>query len=294
MGGSGHLHLVHPSADADEWAEREIWTATRELPIPRDVDDQHIEKGTHAMAFADAQNVPDTARPESNRSEEPVGEPDTAAAAPAPGMDRKALGRQLLRDAGLPMATYYGLHAAGASNLVALSGGTVLSGVFVVAEIVRKRRIDPFASVILASFVLGLGLTFASGDARFAVAKDSFTTALIGAAFLLSTAIGKPLIYVSAQRGMSADAAAAFRQRYRTSPQMRRVITTLSIIWGAGLCAEAALRVVLVYHLPIPTMVWLSTVMTAVTFGVLIAITMAVVRRARARAAHADAATTPA
>lgn len=246
------------------------------------------------MAFADAQNVPDTARPESNRSDDPVGESETGTVASAPGMDRKALGRQLLRDAGLPMATYYGLHAAGASNLVALTGGTVLSGVFVVAEIVRKRRIDPFASVILASFVIGLGLTFVSGDARFAVAKDSFTTALIGAAFLVSTAIGKPLIYVSAQRGMSAEAAAAFRERYRTSPPMRRVIGTLSIIWGAGLCAEAALRVVLVYHLPIPTMVWLSTVMTVVTFGALIAITMAVVRRARARVARAEAAAPPA
>lgn len=238
------------------------------------------------MAFADAQNVPGTAPAESNRSAEPVGDPDTAA--PAPGVDRKALARQLLRDAGVPMATYYGLHAVGASDLVALSGGTVLSGVFVVAEIVRKRRIDPFASVILASFVLGLGLTFVSGDARFAVAKDSFTTALIGAAFLISTAFGKPLIYVSAQRGMAADAAAAFRQRYRTSPRMRRVLNALSLIWGAGLCAEAALRVVLVYHLPISTMVWLSTVMTAVTFGLLIAITMAVVRRARARAARAE------
>lgn len=244
------------------------------------------------MAFADAQNVPGSAQPEPNRSEDPVGQPDKGTA--APGMDRKALARQLLRDAGVPMAVYYGLHAAGASNLVALTGGTVLSGVFVIAEIVRKRRLDPFASVILASFVLGLVLTFISGDARFVIAKDSFTTALIGAAFLLSTAIGKPLIYVSAQRGMSADAAAAFRQRYRTSAPMRRVINTLSLVWGAGLCAEAALRVVLVYHLPIPTMVWLSTVMMVITFAILIAVTAAVVRRTRARVARAEAAATPA
>ena len=74
------------------------------------------------MAFADAQNVPGSAQPEPNRSEDPVGQPDKGTA--APGMDRKALARQLLRDAGVPMAVYYGLHAAGASNLVALTGGT--------------------------------------------------------------------------------------------------------------------------------------------------------------------------
>ncbi len=211
-------------------------------------------------------------------------------AAPAPGMDRKALARQLLRDAGVPMAAYYVLHAAGASDLIALGAGTVLSGVFVIAEIVRKRRFDPFAAVILASFALGLVLTFISGDARFVVAKDSFTTALIGAAFLGSTLAGKPLIYVSAQRGMSAEAAAVFRERYRTTPQMRRTLGSLSVVWGAGLCLEAALRVFLVYRLPIPTMVWLSTVMMAITFAVLIAITLMVVRRARARAARADVA----
>ncbi|MEU6558224.1 VC0807 family protein [Nocardia nova] len=204
--------------------------------------------------------------------------------APAPGMDRKALGRQLLRDAGVPMAAYYALHAAGASDLIALGAGTVISGGFVIAEVVRQRRLDPFAAVILASFALGLVLTFVSGDARFVVAKDSFTTALIGAAFLGSTLAGKPLIYVSAQRGMSDEAAAAFRERYRTTPGMRRTLGSLSIVWGAGLCLEAALRVFLVYHLPIPTMVWLSTVMMIATFGVLIAITLVVVRRARAQA----------
>ncbi|MGF6883979.1 intracellular septation protein A [Nocardia sp. GAS34] len=238
------------------------------------------------MAFADAQNGLGTTQSEPSRAEAPIQVPQASTA--APGVDRKALARQLLRDVGVPMAAYYGLHAAGASNLVALGAGTVLSGMFLVAEIVRKRQLDPFAAVILASFALGLALTFTSGDARFVVAKDSFTTALIGAAFLLSTAIGRPLIYVSAQRGMSAEAAAAFRERYRTNPRMRRTLATLSVVWGAGLCAEAALRVVLVYHLSIPTMVWLSNVMMVTTFGVLIAVTLAVVRRARARAEAAE------
>ncbi|MBO0856517.1 MAG: hypothetical protein J2P18_22445, partial [Nocardia sp.] len=172
--------------------------------------------------------------------------------------------------------------AAGASDLVALGAGTVVSGVFLITEIVRKRRLDPFAAVILASFTLSIVLTLIAGDARFMVAKDSFTTALIGAAFLLSALVGRPLIYLSAQRGMSEEAAASFRERYRSRPRMRRLFAILSIIWGAGLCLEAGLRVVLVYHLSIPTMMWLSSVMMVLTFAILIAITIALVRRARA------------
>ncbi|MBO0853503.1 MAG: hypothetical protein J2P18_07030, partial [Nocardia sp.] len=90
-----------------------------------------------------------------------------------PGMDRKALARQIIRDAGVPIGAYYGLHAAGASDLVALGAGTVVSGVFLITEIVRKRRLDPFAAVILASFTLSIVLTLIAGDARFMVAKDS-------------------------------------------------------------------------------------------------------------------------
>lgn len=206
-------------------------------------------------------------------------------------MDRKSFARQLLRDAGLPLAAYYGLHAAGASTIVALGAGTVLSGLFVLAEIVRNRKVDVFAGVILAGFAIGLGLTFVSGDARFMIAKDSFTTALIGGAFLVSVAVGTPLTYVVAKRGMAGDPdkAAAFEQKYRTQPLVRRTLLTLALAWGVGLVGEAAVRLVLVYQLPVATMVWLSTVMMVITFGLLIAITLLVVRRAGAIAARDQA-----
>ncbi len=207
-------------------------------------------------------------------------------AASAPAMDRKTLARQLLRDAGIPMAAYYGLHAAGASNLVALGAGTVISGVFVLAEVVRNRKIDVFAGVILAGFAVGLVLTFVSGDARFMIAKDSLTTALIGGAFLVSAAVGKPLTYVVARRGMAGDPQrlAEFEEKYRTMPLVRRTLFMLTVVWGAGLIVEAAVRVVLVYQLPVATMVWLSTVMMVITFAALFGITVLIVRRAGLRA----------
>jgi hypothetical protein len=214
--------------------------------------------------------------------------------ASAGGLGRTTAARQLLRDAGLPLAAYYGLHACGASNLVALVAGTVLSGVVLLAEIARTRKMDLFAALVLAGFAVGLALTFLSGDVRFMIAKDSLTTALIGGAFLVSSMIGTPLTYLVAKRGMAGDPerAAAFEQKYRTVPLVRRTLLLLTVVWGVGLLGESALRVLLVYRLSIPTMMWLSPVMMVITFGALIGITVLVIRRAAAVAAREQAPTT--
>ncbi|WP_067672009.1 VC0807 family protein [Nocardia miyunensis] len=214
-----------------------------------------------------------------------------ADAAPIP--NRRAIARQMLRDIGAPLITYYALHALGVSNLIALGAGTVVSGLFVLVEVVRKRKIDFFAGVILTGFVVGFAITFISGDARFMLAKDSVVTGLIGLAFLVSAVVGKPLVYLAARSGASGSdpaKAAAFEERYRTRPTMRRAFSRLSAMWGAGLLAEAALRVVLVYQLPVSTMVWLSTVMMVVTFALLMGISLALGRRWKAAAERADAA----
>ncbi|MFI5775542.1 VC0807 family protein [Nocardia sp. NPDC051570] len=213
----------------------------------------------------------------------------TTATAAAPTMDRGALARRMIRDIGLPLGGYYALHALGASTLVALSAGTVLSGAVLLTEIVRNRKIDLFAGVMLVGFLVGLGLTFLSGDARFMLAKDSVGTSLIGIAFLGSVVIGKPLIYVAAQRGLAAspDQAAAFEERYRARPGMRRAFRRLSVMWGVGLLAESALKVALIYQLPVDTMVWLSTVLTVAAIGGLTALNIALIRRWRAAADRA-------
>lgn len=175
----------------------------------------------------------------------------------------------------------------------ALGAATVISGVFLTAEVVRKRRLDFFAGVILTGFVVGFAITFISGDARFMLVKDSVVTGLIGSAFLVSALIGKPLVYLAARSGMTGadpDRTAAFEERYRTRPAMRRAFVVLSGIWGAGLLIDAGLRVVLIYQLPVATMVWLSTLMMIVTFALLIGLSFALGRRWRAAGERADAA----
>ncbi|MQY20422.1 VC0807 family protein [Nocardia macrotermitis] len=207
--------------------------------------------------------------------------------------DRRAVARRILRDAGVPLVAYYGLHALGMSNLVALGVSTLISGVFMLVEVVRKRKVDFLAGVILAGFVVGFVLTFVSGDARFILAKDSVVTGLVGLAFLGSTLVGKSLIYLAARSGAAGggpEKLAAFEERYRSRPTMRRAFVMMSVIWGAGLLAEAALRVFLIYQLPVSTMVWLSTVMTVVTMAVLIGLSVVAVRSLKAAGDREEAA----
>ncbi len=211
----------------------------------------------------------------------------------APTTDRRAFALRMIRDIGVPTGAYYVLHGFGASDLVALGAGTVVSGAILLTDTVRARKFDLFAGVMLGVFGIGLLLTFLSGDARFMIAKDSIGTGLVGSAFLISAAIGKPLTYVAALRGMTASdpaKAAAFEERYRSRPGMRQSFRRLTVLWGAGLLAEAVVRCVLAYQLPIATMVWLSTVLMIATMGGLTGLTVVLVKKWRAAAERADAA----
>jgi intracellular septation protein A len=190
---------------------------------------------------------------------------------PAAGTLRTIL-PTLARDVAVPTGAYYLLHALGATDVVALLAGAVTSGAILIAEAVRARKLDVFSGFMLGVFAVGLVTSLVSGDPRFMVAKESFGTLLVGAAFALSALVGKPLIYLAARR-MQADPA-AFEAKFAATPAMRATMTRLSVIWGAGLLTEGVLRLVLAYRLPIATMVWLSTAMMIATFAGLIAVTM--------------------
>jgi hypothetical protein len=186
----------------------------------------------------------------------------------------------LVKDVVPPIAVYYVLHLLGANDWVALLGGVVVSGVLMVLEAVRARRLDVFSGFMMAMFGAGLAASFVTGDPRFVVMKSSLVTGVIGMAFLVSCLVGKPLTYLAHRKSIGGDpeAVAALETAYRTVPRTRRVMRAVSVVWGAGLLAEAVLRVVLAYQLPVSTMVGLSTVLLIGTIGLLLVITAQVAR----------------
>ncbi len=179
--------------------------------------------------------------------------------------------RSMIWDLGLPVVTYYSLHAAGASDTAALLAGTAGAALRMAWVAVRSRTLSPFSMLMAAVFGVGLLFTLLTGDPRFLIIKHSAMAAAIGLAFLATALPGGRPLTLAAQQSFMPGKADELAQAYSTNPHVRRGHRLASLVWGAGLLTEAAVRAVLVYLVPIDVMVGLSTALTVVTFAGLIA-----------------------
>lgn len=193
--------------------------------------------------------------------------------------------RMMLVEVGLPVLTYYGLHAIGVSDYWALLAATVVAGLRLGFVALHHRKLDGFAAFMMAIFAVGLALSFATGDARFMLAKDSTSTAIAGLIFLGTCVVGRPISFYAAQRFVATSGRSDmwWDDMWQTSPAFRRGFRVMSLVWGAGLLVEAAVRIPLIYVLPIDVMVGLSTVLQLMAFALLITWNVWYGRRMRAR-----------
>ncbi len=183
------------------------------------------------------------------------------------GTERTAMMRGLAWDIGLPVLTYYALHLLGSSDWVALLASSLVAGLRVVVGAVRTRTVNPFATVMLLVFGIGLVLTFVSGDPRFLLVKESFVTGAVGLTFLVTAIRGRRPLTLAAQQSWHPDQAEALTAEYRSDADVRRGHRFVSSVWGVGLISEAALRVPLVYLLPPSVAVGASTAVAVLVIG---------------------------
>ncbi|MEU4208936.1 VC0807 family protein [Streptomyces sp. NPDC026206] len=199
---------------------------------------------------------------------------DPAAPAPAaPGgtTRRRALAESLaplVVDALVPMGAYYVLSGGfGMSTLAALAWSSVLPAGRTLWGLVRNRRLNGLAALILTVNAVGLLLSTVTGDVRLMLAKESAGSGVVGLVVLASVFAGRPLMTAGLRpwvtRGETAKHA-AWDRLVGASARFRRTERTFSVVWGAALLAEAVARVVGVYTLPVDTMVWLGNVILAV------------------------------
>jgi intracellular septation protein A len=191
--------------------------------------------------------------------------------------------RMMLLDVGLPLLAYYGLHALGVSDYRALLAGTVVAGLRVAFVALRNRKLDGFAGFLMAMFAIGLALSLVTGDARFMLAKDSVGSAVAGLIFLGTCVVGRPMPFYAAQRfsATTSEKRAWWNTMWQTTPAFRRGFRVMSVVWGVGLLTEAAVRVQLIYVLPIHVMVGLSTVLQVAAFTLLMTWTVGYGKRMR-------------
>ncbi|NBH08716.1 VC0807 family protein [Amycolatopsis sp. SID8362] len=171
----------------------------------------------------------------------------------------------------VPIGVYYGLHALGVSVFLSLA----LSGVVPLArtlhQFAKNRTLNGLALVVLVTNVVGMLLTFVSGDARMMIAKDSIGSGITGLVILASAFTAAPIMTKTIQpfltRGKAENEAAW--ARLSGTRRFDSILRRTSVIWGIGFVLESAARVIGAFTLPIETMVWLSTVIFVGTFAVL-------------------------
>lgn len=140
------------------------------------------------------------------------------------------------------------VHALMASSLPPIAWSLI--------EFARKRRADALSLLVLAGIGLSLLAFLGGGSVRLLQLREQMVTAAVGIVFLVSAAIGRPLMYLLAiafMRRQSQQAEADRLESLRDRPGFRHTMIVMTLVWGFGLVIEAALAAVLIFHMSIKT-----------------------------------------
>jgi hypothetical protein len=190
----------------------------------------------------------------------------TATAAPPRLRGQLAL---LAFDVAAPTGFYYVLRGAGASSLVALSIAALIPALAAAYRLVVKHRIDPVALVVLATIVVSIAASVIAHDARFLLARDGFVTALWGLWFLATLRSRRPAAFIFARPLMEGRRLLGMRPwdaLWETDARFRRIWQVSTVIWGTALLADAVVRVVMAYALPVDVVPALGAALWPATF----------------------------
>ncbi|MGW4650581.1 VC0807 family protein [Kitasatospora sp. NPDC004289] len=173
--------------------------------------------------------------------------------------------KPLAVDVALPLGAYYLAHSVLGMGLVAsLTVASAVPVVRTVAGLLRERRVNALAAVMLVVNVAGIGLSLVAGDARLMLVKDALLSSVIGGSMIVTALLGRPLMTAGMKPFVvkgRAGREAAWGRLMATSAAFRRNERNFSLAWGSVLVAECAVKAVCAYVLPVETMVWLGTVM---------------------------------
>jgi hypothetical protein len=223
---------------------------------------------------------------------EPVDDPHTLSGEPAtrPALVEALGGKRGMVDSGLPAVVFVFVHSVAqalADRGTALNAAlvaAVATGVGIVG--LRLVRRETLQQALSGFFALAVAVWFArrSGEARGFFLPGIYINAAYGTVFLVSALVGRPIV------GAIYAAVDGLGPRWRTDPALRRVFAVASVGWALVFASRAVVQTVL-YNLD--RVGWLATSRLLMGWPLTIAavaLTVAYVRRAHARAAQRAAA----
>lgn len=193
---------------------------------------------------------------------EPTDPPATAPRAPAApaGSTRREIVRTLAINAVAPYVVYM-LCKPHMSGFAALAMSAVPPTLESIWSVIRQRRLDVLAALVLGGIAVSLVLIAFGGSERLLLLRESLITSLIGAALAGSVLFARPLLYLlSRQMAAGRDPAelARWDERWRDEPGFRRSMRIMSLVWGLGLIGEMAVRTAMVYEMRIDRFLLIS------------------------------------
>jgi hypothetical protein len=158
----------------------------------------------------------------------------------------------LLTSTIIALAVMFGLYAAGVNTAVAMVCGLLVQGVGVAISIMRRRKLDGFALLVLTELALGIALSFVtSGDPRFLVARPAFYTFVAALYVFVTVFRGKAFMFVASRpMAVAGDPKrdVAYDRAWQNSAEFRRLERIGTAAFGVVLLAESVLRVVLAFQ----------------------------------------------
>lgn len=117
-------------------------------------------------------------------------------------------------------------------------------------ELARFRRLDALSMLVLGGIGLSLFAMALGGSPKLLLVREALISGLIGLLFLITVPLRKPLTYhlaLAATRRQGDDDGSTFIEWWKHASS-RRLIRTITLVWGIGLTAEALLRGWLAWH----------------------------------------------
>src|ERR1700761_1194185 len=154
--------------------------------------------------------------------------------------------RPLIVDVAIPLGSYYLMRHFGVGVVAALALSSIVPAADSIISLVKDRVVNGLALLMVAVNVVGIAVTFWTGDPRLMLAKEAALSSTIGIALLISAFAGRPLMTAGAKPMLTkGDAAriAAFDRLSASSPRFGRLERLFSASWGLVLLAECVTRV---------------------------------------------------
>ena len=134
---------------------------------------------------------------------------------------------------------------------------TVIPSTFALWALLREKRLDPIAVISLVSILISLAMAFASSDARMLQIRESYLTGLFGLIFLASSFVHRPVLWWLA---ISQIKDPVRKAALEGSLPARQFVGQLTAFWGIVFVLEFAVKLWMIYTLPIATVLWLGNV----------------------------------